>query len=183
MTATATKPRVRVPAGGVAFPRGLPSRPAPQSAFLRGDHQSPSLFRWHPALRETSDDVRQAWRLATARTVDQFQNSGWLSGAADISTAHQCFFVSQINGYSEAPDGPNGRDRLYVTTGVNDRWLLEPFAGCPNLNWANNIALNTRSFTTLCTGETAELLVPSGISTQGVDRCTARVLGKVSVAR
>jgi lambda family phage portal protein len=88
MTATATKPRVRVPSGGVAFPQGLPSRPAPQSAFLRGDQQSPSLFRWHPALRETSDDVRQAWRLATARTVDQFQNSGWLSGAADISTAH-----------------------------------------------------------------------------------------------
>jgi len=102
---------------------------------------------------------------------------------ADVSTAHQCFFVSQINGYSEAPDGPNGRDRLYVRTGVNDRWLLEPFAGCPNLNWANNIALNTRSFTTLCTGETAELLVPSGISGGGADRCTARVLGKVSVPR
>ena len=102
---------------------------------------------------------------------------------ADISTAHQCFFVSQVNGYSEAPDGPGGRDRLYVKTGVNDRWLLEPFAGCPNLNWANNIALNTRNFSTLCTGDTAELLVPSGISGHGVDRCTARILGKVSVPR
>ena len=102
---------------------------------------------------------------------------------ANISTAHQCFFVRQINGYGEAPDGPNGRDRLYVKTGVNDRWLLEPFAGCPSLDWANKIALDTRGFTTLCTGETAELLVPSGISGHGVDRCTARVLGKVSVPR
>jgi lambda family phage portal protein len=96
MTATAavTKPRVRVPAGGVAFPDGLPSRPKPSSAFMRGDNDgrhgfgSPNLFRWHPALRDASDDVRSVWRLATARTVDQFQNSGWLSGAADASTAH-----------------------------------------------------------------------------------------------
>lgn len=88
MTAASAKPRVRVPAGGVAFPAGLPSRPAPQSAFMRGDVHSPLLFRWHPALRETSDDVRQAWRLATARTVDQFQNSGWLSGAVNASTSH-----------------------------------------------------------------------------------------------
>ncbi len=55
---------------------------------MRGNEQSPMLFRWHPALRDASDDVRQAWRLATARTVDQFQNSGWLAGAADASTAH-----------------------------------------------------------------------------------------------
>jgi lambda family phage portal protein len=56
---------------------------------MRGDEaRSPILFRWNPALRDASDDVRKAWRLATARTVDQFQNSGWLAGAADASTAH-----------------------------------------------------------------------------------------------
>jgi lambda family phage portal protein len=97
----AAKPRIRVAQGTTAFPHGLPSRPAPSSAFMRGDipgggggvgsyggGYGGSLFRWHPALREASDDVRQAWRLATARTVEQFQNSGWLSGAADASTAH-----------------------------------------------------------------------------------------------
>src|SRR4051794_135167 len=88
MTATAPKPRVRVPAGTTALPHLTQSRPSPQSAFMRGNEQSPLLFRWHPALRDASDDVRQAWRLATARTVDQFQNSGWLAGAADASTAH-----------------------------------------------------------------------------------------------
>lgn len=86
------KPRVRVPAGTTAFPD---ARPSPSSAFMRGDipgghgvGAGPNLFRWHPALRDTSDDVRCAWRLATARTVEQFQNSGWLAGAADASTAH-----------------------------------------------------------------------------------------------
>jgi hypothetical protein len=91
MTATAVavaKPRVRVPAGGVAFPAGPAVAAGAAVGVPARRCRSPLLFRWHPALRETSDDVRQAWRLATARTVDQFQNSGWLSGAADISTAH-----------------------------------------------------------------------------------------------
>ncbi len=87
--AAATKPRVRVKAGGTAFPAGLPSRPTVSSHFMHDMHnrESPHLFRWHPALRDASDDVRAVWRLATARTVDQFQNSGWLSGAADQSTS------------------------------------------------------------------------------------------------
>jgi capsid protein len=88
MASLASKPRIRVPAGTTALPAGAPSRPQPQSSFMRGGEQSPMLFRWNPALRDASDDVRQAWRLATARTVDQFQNSGWLAGAADASTAH-----------------------------------------------------------------------------------------------
>jgi lambda family phage portal protein len=73
----------------MAFPAGLPSRPQPQSRFMHDMHgmESPHLFRWNPALRDASDDVRQVWRLATARTVDQFQNSGWLSGAVDQSTS------------------------------------------------------------------------------------------------
>jgi len=92
MTAAAiAKPRVRVPAGGMAFPMGMPSgRPKVESRFMHDEMrgmESPHLFRWHPALRDASDDVRAVWRLATARTVDQFQNSGWLSGAADQSAA------------------------------------------------------------------------------------------------
>jgi capsid protein len=51
-------------------------------------NEIPMMLRWNPALRDASDDVRSAWRLATARTIDQFHNSGWLAGAADISTAH-----------------------------------------------------------------------------------------------
>jgi lambda family phage portal protein len=53
---------------------------------MRGG-EMPLFFRWNPALREASDDVRQAWRLATARTIDSFQNSGFLAGAAETSTA------------------------------------------------------------------------------------------------
>jgi lambda family phage portal protein len=89
MTTAIAKPRIRVPAGGIAFPAGMPDRPKAESRFMHDMHgmESPHLFRWNPALRDASDDVRQVWRLATARTVDQMQNSGWLSGAVDQSCA------------------------------------------------------------------------------------------------
>mgnify|MGYP006397544135 CR=1 FL=1 len=96
-----------------------------------------------------------------------------------LSSERQCFFTRQINGYSEAPDGPGGEDRLYVRTGVNDRFLLETFGPCPDLDWSLSIALDTRfSGTSLCSGETVTVLVPQSVG--GItDRCTARVLGKV----
>lgn len=97
---------------------------------------------------------------------------------ASLSAERTCFFTRQVNGYSEAPEGPTG-DRLYVRTGANTRHLLETYGPCPDLDWSLNIALDTRfSGTSLCTGDTVTLLVPrTGIDTP--DRCTARVLGEV----
>jgi lambda family phage portal protein len=73
--------------GALARLRGLlPSRPAPSAAYMRGE-ASPTFAGWHPALRSASDDVKVAWRLATARAVDMIQNSGWLAGAVEQSRA------------------------------------------------------------------------------------------------
>jgi hypothetical protein len=96
-----------------------------------------------------------------------------------LSSERQCFFTRQINGYSEAPDGPGGEERLFVRTGVNDRYLLETFGPCPDLDWSFSIALDSRfAGSSLCSGETVTVLVPQSIG--GIpDRCTARVLGKV----
>ena len=91
MTAAApSKPRVRVRTDGrIVPPAALApvARPAPHSSFMRGG-ELPVFFRWQPSLRESNDDVRQAWRLAAARSVDSIQNSGWLAGATEQSAAH-----------------------------------------------------------------------------------------------
>jgi hypothetical protein len=100
---------------------------------------------------------------------------------AGLSTERQCFFVSQVNGYGEAPDGPRG-DRLYVSTGVNDRWLLETFGPCTELDWSFSIVLDARPSLSLCTGDTAILLVPRSIGGRP-DRCSVRVLGKMMEPR
>src|SRR5690606_4875250 len=52
---------------------------------------------------------------------------------AGLSTDRQCFFSRQINGYGDAPDGPRG-DRIYISTGVRERFLLETFGSCPELD-------------------------------------------------
>lgn len=80
--ATPAKPRFRIRTDGTVV-----SGPAPRSEYMRGG-KSPMLFRWNPALRNASEDIRSSWRLATARTVDVLQNNGWLSGAVEQSAAH-----------------------------------------------------------------------------------------------
>lgn len=111
MTAAA-KPRIRVRTDGFAYPApALPSaRPAPSASYMRGG-ELPLFFRWNPALREASDDVKSAWRLATARTIDQFHNSGWLAGGADKS-------VAQVI-------GPNGLQLNAKPNAVALRWTQD----------------------------------------------------------
>lgn len=96
--AVATKPRIRVPAGSAAMPV---ARPATSAGFMRSGEgfreRSPTFAGWHPALREISDDVKQAWRLGTARAVDSIQNSGWLAGAVDKSMAAVCGVGLRLN--------------------------------------------------------------------------------------
>lgn len=95
---------------------------------------------------------------------------------ANLSTERACFFSREIDGYSEVSDDPRD-NRIYVNTGVNERFLLETYGPCPDLNWSYRIGLDTRFSSSLCTGETVTLLVPR--STDGIpDRCTARILGK-----
>lgn len=100
---------------------------------------------------------------------------------AGLSTERSCFFTRSINGYNEAPSGPRGGERLWVHTGVNERFLIETYGPCPDLDWSFSIALDTRAQTSLCTGDIATVVVPRTIG--GVpDRCTARVLGRMSQA-
>lgn len=101
------------------------------------------------------------------------------AATAGLSTERQCFFVSQINGYGEAPDGPRGSERLYIDTGPNDRWLFEAFGSCPELDWSQRIALDTQALSSVCTGSTATVLVPATPSGR-LDRCPVRLLGKVA---
>lgn len=100
---------------------------------------------------------------------------------AGLSTERQCFFTDQINGYGDAPDGARG-NRIRVSTGPNDRWLLETFGPCPELDWSFQIGLETRPGTSLCTGDTATLLVPQSIGDRP-DRCSVRLLGKLEEPR
>lgn len=75
----------RAPSG--LAPTNLPHRPTPRSGFMR-DGRGTVFSQWLPALRSSRDDVAAAWQQAAARTVELWQNSGWISGMIDQSTAN-----------------------------------------------------------------------------------------------
>jgi lambda family phage portal protein len=66
---------------------GTIARPAPSAAFMRGN-RGVTFGGWRPALRDTQDDISEAWDRAFARTVDAVQNSGWLAGSIDQAVAN-----------------------------------------------------------------------------------------------
>ncbi|HRD76832.1 MAG TPA: phage portal protein, partial [Hyphomicrobiaceae bacterium] len=66
--------------------RGVPSRPSPKAGFMR-DGSAGLLSAWRPTLRDSHDDVRQAWGMAAARAIDSLHNSGWLAGAIEQCSA------------------------------------------------------------------------------------------------
>lgn len=75
------------PAVQPAAPVNLPNRPSPRAGYMR-DGRGTTFMNWLPGLRSSRDDVSAAWQMAAARTVDLWQNSGWISGMIDQATAN-----------------------------------------------------------------------------------------------
>ena len=67
-------------AGGEVAPR-------PTGQYMRGG-RGVTFAGWKPALRETQDDIADAWDDSAARVADLIHNSGWLAGAVDQAVAN-----------------------------------------------------------------------------------------------
>ncbi|WP_412506797.1 phage portal protein [Roseovarius sp. SYSU LYC5161] len=61
--------------------------PRPAGQYMRGG-RGVTFAGWKPALRETQDDVADAWDDAAARVADLLHNNGWLAGAVDQAVAN-----------------------------------------------------------------------------------------------
>ncbi|CUH60242.1 phage portal protein [Thalassobacter stenotrophicus] len=57
------------------------------SQYMRGG-RGVTFSGWRPALRESQDDISEAWDDAAARVADLIHNSGWLAGAVDQAVAN-----------------------------------------------------------------------------------------------
>lgn len=68
-------------------PTNLPNVIQPRAGYMR-DGRGTVFSRWLPALRSSRDDVAAAWTAAAARTVELWQNNGWISGMVDQATAN-----------------------------------------------------------------------------------------------
>ena len=61
--------------------------PRHNSQYMRGG-RGVTFSGWRPALRESQDDISEAWDDAAARVADLIHNSGWLAGAVDQAVAN-----------------------------------------------------------------------------------------------
>jgi lambda family phage portal protein len=74
--------------GAVGLASSAPAeRPGHSSKYMRGGRDV-TFAGWRPSLRETQDDISDAWDEAAARTIDLIQNSGWLAGMVEQAVAN-----------------------------------------------------------------------------------------------
>ncbi|VXC85305.1 DUF6491 family protein [Sphingomonas sp. AX6] len=94
--------------------------------------------------------------------------------AAGVAGAQQCFWNSQVTGFSDA-----GADRAIVNIGSRESWELELSPGCPDVDYAQRIGIVSRGGSRICTGANVELVVPdaSGSNTR---RCLVRGVRQLS---
>lgn len=73
--------------GARPAPAAVPTRAPIRAGYMR-DGRGTVFSRWTPALRSSRDDVAVAWEAAAARTVELWQNNGWISGMVDQAAAN-----------------------------------------------------------------------------------------------
>ncbi|KLI62966.1 DUF6491 family protein [Aurantiacibacter marinus] len=97
---------------------------------------------------------------------------------AQLDTSRSCFNQREIRGYARAPGGTGTRERIYLDTGLNERFLLETVGACPDLDFSLRIRLDTRTIGSVCTDDLATLVIPP-TAVQEFGQCPVRVLGRV----
>jgi len=77
--------RVRQAFGGGVSSAAV-QRPRAGAGYFR-NNVSPFLSSWRPVLRDRQDDIAVSYRESASRAVDMLQNSGFIAGAVEQSTA------------------------------------------------------------------------------------------------
>jgi hypothetical protein len=84
----------------------------------------------------------------------------------------QCFFTRNADGFA----APNDKT-LYVRVGARDVYEFQMFGSCLDLDWSQQLALVSRSSSSICTGMDAEVVTRSAI---GPQRCPVRSVRKLT---
>jgi hypothetical protein len=86
--------------------------------------------------------------------------------------ARQCFWTRDVNGFNAVDDRT-----VNLRVGVKDVYQLELFSRCPDIDWTEQIAIESRGSTWICSGLDAVLIAPSPI---GPQRCMVRSVRKLT---
>ena len=106
---------------------------------------------------------------------------GGTAGLADrgASGPRQCFSVSQVNNYTRGR-----QDQLFLRVGRNAVYELNAAGGCPDLDFAQQVALipdGGMAGSRLCTDDWARVVVPG--STSAATVCRVRISRQLTEAQ
>lgn len=99
---------------------------------------------------------------------------GELAAEGAATQGRECFFTRNVNGFS-APDA----ETLYLRVGVRDVYQMQMFAPCPDMDWAQRLAVVSRSGSSVCRGMDATIISPGPLGDQ---RCMVRAVRKLTPA-
>lgn len=94
------------------------------------------------------------------------------AGAAGADGPRQCFWARLVNSFSAVDD-----ERVNLRVGVKDYYQLELIGPCPDIDWAQRIAIQSRGGSSICVGSDAVLIAPSHV---GPQRCHVRTVRKLT---
>ncbi|WP_091737044.1 DUF6491 family protein [Phenylobacterium immobile] len=107
--------------------------------------------------------------LSTAPAVAQGENFG-----KPNKSERACFYASNVRGFDAVQDKV-----LNVKVGANDVYRMELLGSCPNLDYANGIALMSRNSTFICAGLDATIVYDGP---NGPQRCQISQISKLTAA-
>jgi hypothetical protein len=94
------------------------------------------------------------------------------AAAAGAEGGRQCFWAHSVNSFSAVDD-----DTVNLRVGVRDYYQLELIGPCPEIDWAQKIAIQSRGGSSICAGLDAVLIAPSAI---GPQRCHVRTVRRLT---
>ena len=97
---------------------------------------------------------------------------GELAATASAPQARECFFTRNVSGFS-APDD----ETLYLRVRVRDVYQMQMFSPCPDKDWAQKLAVVSRSGSSVCRGTDATIISPGPL---GEQRCLVRAVRKLT---
>lgn len=108
--------------------------------------------------------------LATSAAAPGFARSPEEPAA---KAARQCFWARSVSNFAS-----DDERIVNLRVGVKDVYQLEMMGRCPDVDWANAIAIKSRGSNYICAGMDAELITPSSI---GPHRCPVLKIRKLTV--
>jgi hypothetical protein len=109
---------------------------------------------------------------ALAGCADGPAPTGYPANATSVSAPRECFWTRDVNGFAAAD-----QRTVYVRAGVNRVYELDLLGPCPDVDWTEHLALESRGSDSICSGVDAMIIAPSPI---GPQRCAVRTVRRLT---